>query len=450
MENYPNYPINDQIPSNQSLKNKVLAQMKARSDNYLSNRPSLSQYIQDAEEKQRTNTAKQVALLESQKLLNKAASSKMAANTLKNIVEPGFDAAMLIEGGGLAKNAIKSGLKSMSKKVAADEAASNIAASYGRTSEGNKKYFLKQFTDSEGNAGKTIPWNRETNASMQQEYVDNLKNYYNSAGFKNIMKKNYPDVDLNQYVNKTLDNLKKEAIYSTEPTSIGAGGTYTPKQYLVNDRVRLNPNFKTKVLDANENKFLDEKTGISKVADLGSLEHELNHQRTNANELLPDYLTKDYLQKNLKNGANITEKGEYSFEKYHSNPTEFEVRTRIMKEDLKNAGIVDYFKTDEITPEHIKKLSEISHEPSVDFKEFTKIHKKWKAGEIPSKDYYDAKIKWQKLDDDNSVNYMQQGSKDLLKYFTPEFLSKNLNKLPLVGAAALGTNKLNSMKKNEK
>jgi hypothetical protein len=117
MENYPNYPINDQIPSSQSLKNKVLAQMKARNDNYFSNRPSLSQYIQDAEEKQRTNTAKQVALLESQKLLNKAASSKVAANTMKNIVEPGIDAAMLIEGGGLAKNAIKSGLKSMSKKA---------------------------------------------------------------------------------------------------------------------------------------------------------------------------------------------------------------------------------------------------------------------------------------------------------------------------------------------
>ena len=117
MENYPNYPINDQIPSSQSLKNKVLAQMKARNDNYFSNRSSLSQYIQDAEEKQRTNTAKQVALLELQKPLNKAASSKVAANAMRNIVEPGIDAAMFIEGGGLAKNAIKSGLKSMSKKA---------------------------------------------------------------------------------------------------------------------------------------------------------------------------------------------------------------------------------------------------------------------------------------------------------------------------------------------
>jgi 2',3'-cyclic-nucleotide 2'-phosphodiesterase (5'-nucleotidase family) len=117
MESYPNYPINDQIPSSQLLKNKVLAQMKARNDNYFSNRSSLSQYIQDAEEKQRTNTAKQFSLLESQKPLNKAASSKVAANAMKNIVEPGIDAAMLIEGGGLAKNAIKSGLKSMSKKA---------------------------------------------------------------------------------------------------------------------------------------------------------------------------------------------------------------------------------------------------------------------------------------------------------------------------------------------
>ena len=117
MENYPNYPINDQIPSNQSLKNNVLAQMKARTDNYLSNRPSLSQYIQDAEEKQRMNTAKQIAIEESQKPFNRIAGSKVAANAMKNIVEPGIDAAMLIEGGGLAKNAIKSGLKSMSKKA---------------------------------------------------------------------------------------------------------------------------------------------------------------------------------------------------------------------------------------------------------------------------------------------------------------------------------------------
>jgi len=157
IENYSNYPINDQIPSNQSLKNKALAQMKARTDNYLSNRPSLSQYIKDAEERQRTNTAKQVALLESQKLLNKAASSKVAANAMKNIVEPGFDVAMLIEGGGLAKNAIKSGLKSMSKKIAVDEAASTI------TSKGTTRYFNK--------ANKELPYT----TSMRS--MEEVKNY---------------------------------------------------------------------------------------------------------------------------------------------------------------------------------------------------------------------------------------------------------------------------------
>ena len=181
MESYPNYPINDQIPNNQSLKNKVLAQMKARNDNYLSNRPSLSQYLQDAEENQRMNATKQAAFEESQKPLNKAASSKIAANTMKNIVEPGFDAAMLIEGGGLAKNVIKSGLKSMSKKAIADEVASTI------TSKGTTRYFDK--------AGKELPF---TN-SMRS--IEEVKNY--NQGLKRQFKTGsteMPPKGLNPYL----------------------------------------------------------------------------------------------------------------------------------------------------------------------------------------------------------------------------------------------------------
>jgi hypothetical protein len=116
MENYFNYPINDQIPSNQSLKNNILAQMQARNANYFANRPTLSQYIPKIGDQERFNLAKQLGIEESQKFLNKAASSKIATKAMKNIIEPGFDAAMLIEGGGLAKNAIKSRLKSMTKK----------------------------------------------------------------------------------------------------------------------------------------------------------------------------------------------------------------------------------------------------------------------------------------------------------------------------------------------
>ena len=119
MEN-PIYPINDQIPSNQSLKNKVLAQMQARNNNYLANRASISQYVPKFDEQVRLNETKQRQQQENNKFLNKAASSKIAVNAMRNIIEPGIDAAMLIEGGGLAKNAIKSiaksKLKSMSKK----------------------------------------------------------------------------------------------------------------------------------------------------------------------------------------------------------------------------------------------------------------------------------------------------------------------------------------------
>lgn len=116
MENYPNYPINDQIPSNLSIRNRVLAQMQARNTNYLANRPSISQYVTKLNEQARFNKAKQLQIEENNKLFNKAASSKIAANAMKNIVEPGFDVATLIEGGGLAKAAIKSKLKSMTKK----------------------------------------------------------------------------------------------------------------------------------------------------------------------------------------------------------------------------------------------------------------------------------------------------------------------------------------------
>jgi hypothetical protein len=121
MEKYPNYPINDQIPSNLSIRNRVLAQMQARNANYLANRPFISQYVPKIGEQIRLNETEKAQIAESNKLLNKAASSKVAANIVKNIIEPGFDAAMLIEGGGLAKNAIKntakSKLKSMSKKA---------------------------------------------------------------------------------------------------------------------------------------------------------------------------------------------------------------------------------------------------------------------------------------------------------------------------------------------
>lgn len=125
MEN-PIYPINDQIPSSKSIRNRVLSQMQARNANYLRNRPSISQYIPKNGDQERFNAVKQATFEESQKFLNKAANSKIAANTMSNIIEPGFNAAMLIEGGGLAKNAIKSGLKSMTKKGLANIEIKNV------------------------------------------------------------------------------------------------------------------------------------------------------------------------------------------------------------------------------------------------------------------------------------------------------------------------------------
>ena len=190
--------------------------MKARNDNYLSNRPSLSQYLQDAEENQRMNATKQAAFEESQKPLNKAASSKIAANTMKNIVEPGFDAAMLIEGGGLAKNVIKSGLKSMSKKAIADEVASTI------TSKGTTRYFDK--------AGKELPF---TNSMRSIEEVKNynqgLKNQFKTGATEAPPERLAPYISSNES-NNLYDKLHKNIIVDKSnytPSDINEIKNYT-------------------------------------------------------------------------------------------------------------------------------------------------------------------------------------------------------------------------------
>jgi hypothetical protein len=226
--------IYDQIPSNQSLKNKVLAQMKARNDNYLANRPSLSQYVQDAEEKQRTNNAKQFALLESQKLLNKAASSKVAANATKNIVEPGIDAAMLIEGGGLAKNAIKSGLKSMSKRAIAEEAASTI------TSKGTTRYF--------GRYGKELPYTTSIRSAEEvKSFNQGLKNQFRTGATE------MPIKELNPY-------LTNENILKPESTGRDIAGNYlhNTHKYTTQDLSKLLQESKDYIKNNPNDKFIPE------------------------------------------------------------------------------------------------------------------------------------------------------------------------------------------------
>lgn len=314
----------------------------------------------------------------------------------------------------------------------------------------SKSYIWKNELDAEGNTtGKLIAWNKEKNMTMQDEYIENLKKYYDSPAFKEKMEKYYPDVDVEMYKQKTLENLQEPMFFSREPSSVNAGGFYTPKRS--SDAIYIpghTPTFKQKILNANTNpdwKVMtsNKNSGKSLIEVMDAGPHELSHQRTNGNELLPDWLTKKELQDNVRAELTADElsSGQYNFNDYYSKPTEFDVRAKQLKEDLKNAGIIDYFKTNEFTPEHITKLQELEHNPQ-SFKDFNEAYRKWKNKEISSAEYNAAKFKYE-----NTKNpTLSTESKDLIKYWTPEYLAQALKLLPatvpaVIGAAALQNKK---------
>jgi N-acetyl-anhydromuramyl-L-alanine amidase AmpD/predicted metal-dependent hydrolase len=317
-----------------------------------------------------------------------------------------------------------------------------------------KSYVWKNAMDEEGNpTRKLLAWNRDKNMSMQDEYIENLKNYYNSPAFKQKMQEFYPDVDVDMYVKKTLQNLEEPMYYSTKPGAINAGGYYRPKN--ASDAYYIpgyTPTFKQKV--ANANTKLDWKTmsssdeaGTSLIQNMNAGPHELRHQTTNGDELLPDWLTKKELQDNIREDLPTSEllklnEGQYSFNNYHSKPTEFDVRARQLKEDLKNQGIIDYHQSNDFTEDQIRQLQQLETSPQ-SFKEFNDAHRRWKNGEISSDEYNAAKFKFENTE---NPTVLSQESKDLFKYWDPKFLAEMLKLLPVAAPAVIGVESLKKKK----
>lgn len=206
--------------------------------------------------------------------------------------------------------------------------------------------------------GSNIPFNEKTGKSLQQEYIEDIKAYYDSPEFNRIMKEEYPDIDVEKYKQATLENLEKEITFNIEKQSPRSMGIYYPKDS--NDLVYVSrPSFRQRVNHANLKKDIPEGEGQAYLRNMLATDHELSHQRTNSKELLPDYLTKNYLWENvkpsIKNSPTSEGSGAVKAYSYYSRPSEFEVRLRQLKKDLKREGIVDYFQKP-IEEHHIQSL----------------------------------------------------------------------------------------------
>jgi hypothetical protein len=312
--------------------------------------------------------------------------------------------------------------------------------------------------------GKTIPFNKKTNKSLQEEYIDDLKEYYDSPEFSRIMREEYPDVDIKKYKQSTLENLEKQITYNIEKQVPNSGGVYYRKNS--NDAIFISkPNFRQRVNVANQNKNIPEGEGQSYLKNMSATDHELSHQRTNSNELLPDYLTRDYLWSNTKQSIKDSPmdqiSGEFGHYNYYANPTEFEVRLRQLKKDLKREGIVDYFNTP-VEKHHIQTLLDRRSSLNDEYADLMKQQHKLQK--------YNPKTKKYELSDANREKYFElqdrlvdmflgkgiskanisSDSEDLLQRWDIKFLSEQAKRIPAlipyigVGAAGAAASQLPS------
>lgn len=339
---------------------------------------------------------------------------------------------MLGSGAGLKSIAqdVSQGSKYASKTASLKPEGKKVFGTYGHDIESNPNIVYK-----ESESGNIIPFNNATGKPLQEEYVNNMKEYYNSPEFKRIMKEEYPDVDVAQYKKVTLENLEKELIYNPREVADNYGGVYTTKNSSSAAYMPGNaPTFKQRVANANTNDYqYQNNNGVSYISDPSTTWHELSHQRTNAAELLPNQLTRSHLEENALPFAENLE--------YHAMPTEFDVRLRQLKEDLKTQGINDYFNTP-VTAEHISKLdaSKLKDEGDFLFKEMKNQYRELKNSGA-SEDVLE-KVKNQyfnnigKLDEKMGTIKTSTDTQDLLKRWTPEFLAKKARTLPALFPAA--------------
>lgn len=316
-----------------------------------------------------------------------------------------------------------------------------------------------------------IPYIKGTDIPFHRAYRQDMVSYFNSPQFHSIMDTHYPGVDKELYKENILKNLESPLVYNPNFVSETAAGTYYPygtRSDLGRNVFSLGaPKLQTKVKYANtyhsapELEKFGEKAGNSYVNSEYAVKHEYRHQATNSEELLPESLTKEDLLNNLTPEGKvlmekeIAENKKYRVDNYYSNPTEFDVRIRRLKDDLKENGIVDYF-NEPVTQEHIAQLLE--QQKAYDeyekvgteklWQEFTAGRKEIKNNpnltEAQKKEATDLlKEKYQKDQDLMDASKpappkINKDTKDLLRYWSTEFLANKAGILPAAIPVGIG------------
>ena len=316
-----------------------------------------------------------------------------------------------------------------------------------------------------------IPYIKGTDIPFHRAYRQDMVSYFNSPQFHSIMDTHYPGVDKELYKENILKNLESPLVYNPNFVSETAAGNYhrhTSRSDLGRNVFSLGaPKLQTKVKYANtyhsapELERFGEKAGNSYVNSEYAVKHEYRHQATNSDELLPESLTKEDLLNNLTPEGKvlmekeIAENKKYRVDNYYSNPTEFDVRIRRLKDDLKENGIVDYF-NEPVTQEHIAQLLE--QQKAYDEYEKIGTEKLWQeftAGrreiknnpnltEAQKKEATDLlKEKYEKDQDLMDASKpvapkINKDTKDLLRYWSTEFLANKAGILPAAIPVGIG------------
>ena len=281
-----------------------------------------------------------------------------------------------------------------------------------------------------------VPYNKNKNKSLQQEYIERELDYLESPEFNRIMDQYYPNVDKQKYKETVIGNLKASILeFNPDKVPSNAVGVYNTMNSLPINIFARNLDFTGRVKYADYNKSRFDKEGSSFVSNPSATFHELRHQSTNGNDLLPDWLTNELLIRNAKKAPTT----------YLSKPTEFDVRIKQLKEDIKSSGIKDYYK-ESLTPDDIRKLPYVKVQEEADL-----LHKKFNIDYRRAKKEGDInkikEIKENYLSKSNELTKkgyeasLSTDTEDLLEYWSPEFLSFMANKLPatIIGTGIAGS-----------
>jgi hypothetical protein len=337
------------------------------------------------------------------------------------------------------------------------------------TNPDNLDFRRVRFTDKD--EPMIIPYIKGTNIPYHKAYRQDMVNYFNSPQFHSIMDTHYPGVDKALYKKNVLKNLESPLVYDPNFVSEKAAGTYHPhtKRSDIGTNVFTigTPKFETKLKYANTHpnnpifELFGEQAGNSYVNAEHAVKHEYRHQATNSAELLPESLTREDLLGNLTPEGKalmekeIAENKKYRVDNYYSTPTEFDVRIRRLKDDLKENGIVDYH-NEPVTEEHIAQLLEKQkaydeyEQVGADklWEEFTAKRREIKNNpnltEAQKKEATDS-LKEQFEKDTDAMDAskpappkINKDTKDLLRYWSYDFLANKAGMLPAAIPVGIG------------